>query len=436
MRVEFLNHFSYDIEPPKGAVSVPNLSRFAPSGTAYFVVGQIQYIDPFCTTLFGQGNFVQIQGDWNVSNSQDLVFKSHQVLQAGDQVFIPVVNEDGRWAVERNKNGGLLAPSFNEWKSRFQTKSKIYLWPMFLQRVREFFYKNDFIEVPTPSLVENPGMEIHLQPFVTHWNLGSRKTKFYLPTSPEIHLKKHLCLGWNQIFEIKSCYRDQEISSIHQPEFLLLEWYRSFASLEAIQLDIKNLFIDITNFFKGEMELPEFVGLNISDLLEKSTGKKMPVEGDHASMLNFVHLLGLQADPNDNWDELFNQIMVEVIEPHIKKINSAVFVSGYPRSHAALAKVNKKGEAQRFELYWKGVELANAFYELNDPFEQRARLEGEQKQREKMKSEVPSLDEEFLNALESSMPPTSGIAMGLERLFMVCSGLNSLNDFLPFAKKT
>ena len=291
----------------------------------------------------------------------------------------------------------------------------------FLKEVRAFFDEQDFVEVNTPVLVKNPGLEPYLIPFESEYIPsmgGGEKIKFYLPTSPEYHLKKALALGLPKVFEICKSFRNGEKSKIHEPEFLMLEWYRHPGTYKNIADDFFLLCQRLATKFSSEIELwATRVDLTVTEAFKKYADRDLN-----------------QMISEEDFENTFNFLMVEKIEPALKKISGLVFLWDYPAHFAALSqkKADNPSFAERFEVYFKGVELANAFGELTDPVEQRARCEDDFKKRQEIYGFSPPLDEEFFEALAKLKHPAVGIAVGLERLLQVINQSSRIQDVIGF----
>lgn len=331
----------------------------------------------------------------------------------------------------------LLAP-YKSGGSEFGPSNKIqtlHRWNEFLEAVRFFFRDRGFVEAHTPTLVSSTGLEPHLDPFVTRFEMGKENKTYFLPTSPEFHLKRMLSLGWRNIFEIKNCFRNGEVSDHHLPEFYMLEWYRGFSNLEAIKKDLKELIFFLCENLRWVAtschSAPEFASTTMAQLFGKNVDFELSPQTTIEELRSLVAHLNLYSLPEDSWDELFHRIFLEKIEPRLPT-QSPLIIEKFPPSHAALARLDSEGWADRFEFYWKGFEIANAYHELNDPVEQRRRFESEvQKKKDLGKAAVP-LDEDLLTALETGFPPSGGIALGLDRLFMALTGTRNISETRVF----
>ncbi len=303
-------------------------------------------------------------------------------------------------------------------------------WSDFLDLVRSFFKSKGLACVETPSLVKCPGTEPHLIPFETEIKLDGKKEKLFLPTSPEMHLKKLLCQDWTDFFEIKKCFRNGELSSIHEPEFFMLEWYRSFFSLEDLIQDVFDFFTFLSqqSFFKGNPFT--FKEYSVKDLFLKFLDFSLTPETTREELLSLAQKKDLIFLKNDTWEDLFHLLFLNCIEKELE-FNQATVIRDYPPSLRAYARLNSRGWADRFELYLRGFELANAFYEVIDKEEQKKIFQ----QHLKNRKDAVSYDEDLLECMSQGMPPCSGIAVGLDRLFLSLSQRTHLSEIRPFPYK-
>jgi len=314
--------------------------------------------------------------------------------------------------------------------------------------IRRFFDSRGFVEWETPLLVASPGIEVHLQGFVTHYLDGrGRPRRRYLPTSPEFSLKKALCAGMERVYELCRCFRNGgEAGPLHQCEFTMLEWYRAFADYREIMADVEELGAylaeelgpEVAPAFRGgaldwrppwpRRSLKEVFSRHCGIDLERGLGDPEYFRSESR------RLLGETGDGEEDFEILFSRLLLDFIEPHLG-LGKPEIIYDYPIGMAALAagKPREPLLAERFEVYATGVELANAFTELNDPVEQEARFH--QALAEKRRREYPDVptDTEFLRELGYGMPPSAGIALGVERLLMALTGTHHISElfFLP-----
>lgn len=273
-----------------------------------------------------------------------------------------------------------------------------------------------YLEVETPALVPAPGMEPHITAFESEYRpeLGHTKgRKLYLHTSPEYALKRLLAEGFGSVFRICKVFRNGEVAQTHNPEFTLLEFYKSPGTVNELLDDLEDLVRRA-----GRQLGCATAGLDLEQPFERLTVKEA-----------FAHHAAIPP-PADETE--FFRVMLEQVEPKLGR-SRPTFLTEYPAAHAALAQL-KSGDpsvSERFELYAGGAELANGFGELNNGDEQRRRLVAEQALRKVQGKPVYALDEKFLAAV-SKMPPSAGVAVGVDRLLMVLLGAEKISDLLLF----
>ncbi|HBB41287.1 MAG: EF-P lysine aminoacylase GenX [Nitrospirae bacterium CG18_big_fil_WC_8_21_14_2_50_70_55] len=300
--------------------------------------------------------------------------------------------------------------------------------------LRRFFAEGGFLEVETPRLVVCPGLEPHLDAFAV-----ATTPRRYLPTSPELHLKRLVAAGYERIFELGRCFRAEEAGTLHLAEPTLVEWYRSGASLTDLMGDCEQLLRRVAAAVApvggaparpplAALDLvPPFTRLTYRDGCRAFAGvdpADFPEVGGVACLRAVLADLGLHTAADDDRDTLLERLWIDRVEPHLGQTRPC-FVTDFPASQAALAAVRPDPVwpvAQRFELYVGGVELANAFFELTDASEQRRRFTAWQTQRGWSGREVYPVDEQFLAALAHGLPACAGIALGVDRLVMLATG--------------
>ncbi|MGE0614151.1 MAG: EF-P lysine aminoacylase EpmA [Bacteriovoracia bacterium] len=298
------------------------------------------------------------------------------------------------------------------------------------QATRDYFREAGFWETRTPLLVPSPGMEPHIRPFqVTGHGHGFTRPVF-LPTSPEFAMKRLLAGGLEKIFQIAPAFRDEPVSPIHHPEFTMLEWYRARAPLDALMADVEALFRrwagkDHFTYQGKEISLGgPWPRRRTRELFQEYLG----IDLGRATSADLSHActgLGLPRNETDTWDDLYFKLWLNQIEPKLPT-DRPLFVTHYPESQAALARVEPDADgtrwAQRFEVYVGGFELANAFHELTDPQEQRRRFAADMELRARIYgADFPKtpVDDGFLQALDEGLPESSGIALGLDRAILL-----------------
>ncbi len=304
--------------------------------------------------------------------------------------------------------------------------AEVLAWGPFVESIKVHLKRRGLQEVATPSLVVNPGMEPELEPFAVEieGRVG-RTARLFLPTSPELHLKQLLALGYTDIFEIKAVFRKDELTAIHEPEFHMLEWYRGYADLEMICDDLADLLSNV-----AKIDIRSIRRTTVRELFE-ATGFQLQPDTQADELRQLAMRLGLHPNVAMDWNDLFHLIWVAKVEPNLP--SEPLFVRDYPPTQAALARLNQAGWADRLEFYWHGIEIANAFHELNDPVLQRERFVHDQKKRIEYGRTPLAIDENFMASLEFGLPPSGGIALGVDRLFMLATGKKNLKDVRAFA---
>lgn len=307
-------------------------------------------------------------------------------------------------------------------------------WMEFLDCVRAFFKDRGFVEAWTPTLVPSPGTEPFLDAFETDVIFdGTKRGTFYLPTSPEFHLKKMLAAGWTKIFEIKTCFRNGEAGSHHQLEFQMLEWYRAYATLEAIADDVEGLLKVLTRRFgRGSEQSVVLKRTTVAELFSRAfPGFELKPDTTREELAALAERTGVRILETDTWDEIFFRLFLEKVEPHLE-VDGPVLVRDYPPSQAALSRIGASGFADRFEVYWRGLEIANAFHELNDPDENVKRFMRDAEVKKALGKPSFPMDQELVESLRFGMPPSGGIALGLDRLFMALLEIGSIEETRAF----
>ena len=299
--------------------------------------------------------------------------------------------------------------------------------------VRGWFDGQGFLEVETPARVPSPGQEPHLDAIAADG--------WWLATSPEYHMKRLCAAGYERIVQMGKAFRGGERGPHHQTEFTIVEWYRAHAPLDALAHDCEQLLRAAARAIGGAPD-----GLGLDGEFERTTVRELlrvhagfDLDGDEPAQdlrdkaLRAGAFAGQPPPPGSAWDDVFFQIFLDRVEPHLGKTRPT-FVFDWPAPLGALAR-GKPDDArfvERFELYAGGLELANAFGELTDAAEQRTRFVEESRLRAARGKATYPLDEQLLAALPA-MPPTSGIALGFDRLVMLVLGATDIREVVAFA---
>lgn len=312
--------------------------------------------------------------------------------------------------------------------------------------VRWWFEQRAFVEVETAALQISPGNEAHLHGFSTRLEgPGGEDALLFLRTSPEFACKGLLAAGERRIFELGKVWRNRERGPLHHPEFTLLEWYRAEETYEALMIDCA-LLLALAAEAAGSRRLawrgrtadpflqPE--RLTVAQAFERFAGLDLLAtlsadgETDRDALAAGARAAGVRVADDDTWSDIYSKTLVQLIEPDLG-VGRAAILCEYPIVEAALArpKASDPRVAERFELYACGVELANAFGELTDPAVQRRRFQAEMDEKARVYGERYPIDEAFLEAL-GHMPEASGAALGFDRLVMLASGAEHIEQVI------
>jgi elongation factor P--(R)-beta-lysine ligase len=317
-----------------------------------------------------------------------------------------------------------------------------------LAAVRDFFAARDYVEVDTPSLQVSPGLEPHLRAFATvvHDPRDGGGRPRYLHTSPEFAMKKLLTGGMPRIWQLAHVYRDGERSATHHPEFAMLEWYRAGATYRDLMDECEALLrcaqdaagADALRWRGQQADArAPWQRLSVAEAFQRHAGLDLLAtigdapSPDTARLAVAASGIGIAPHPGDDWETLFFRIFLERVEPHLG-IGAPTILYDYPLALAALSRAKPEDPrlAERFELYVCGLELANAFGELTDAAEQRRRFAADQARKQALYGESYPIDEDFLAALAHGLPDCAGIALGFDRLVMLATAAEHIEDVL------
>lgn len=317
-------------------------------------------------------------------------------------------------------------------KEIFQRRS------VMIRLIRQFMDERDFLEVETPMMQPRAGGAA-ARPFKTHHN--ALDMDFYLRIAPELYLKRLVTGGLERVYEINRNFRNEGISTFHNPEFTMMEFYQSYSTYEDLMNLTEELFGFIAqNIFGGlkfnyqgtEIDLtPPWRRISVKEALVQIAGMEPAELDNQAQALAFARKKGCKVNDTDHLGKILMAIFDEVVE---KKLIQPTFVTHYPVIISPLSRRSKKDAdlTDRFELYIYGREIANAFSELNDPVDQKERFLQQLKEREAGDEEAHEMDEDYIRALEYAMPPTAGEGIGIDRLVMLFTDSASIRDVILF----
>lgn len=319
-----------------------------------------------------------------------------------------------------------------ESRETFVLRSKI------IQSMRRYLDGQGFLEVETPMMHGIPG-GASARPFETHHN--ALDIPLYMRIAIELHLKRLIVGGMEKVYEIGRVFRNEGVSTRHNPEFTMIELYEAYADFNDIMALTENVVAHIaeevlgsTKVIYGENEIdlePKWTRLHMVDAVKEKTGVDFwkQISDEEARTLAKEH--GVEIKDSMTYGHILNEFFEQKVE---ETLIEPTFIYGHPVEISPLAKKNKEDErfTDRFELFIVGREHANAFSELNDPIDQRERFEAQVKERAEGNDEAHLMDDDFLEALEYGMPPTGGLGIGIDRLVMLLTNSSSIRDVLLF----
>jgi lysyl-tRNA synthetase class 2 len=318
-----------------------------------------------------------------------------------------------------------------EARALFVTRAKI------VSAVRRFLDERGFVEVETPVLQPLYGGAA-ARPFTTHFNALDRD--FYLRIATELYLKRLIVGGLERVYELGKDFRNEGISYKHNPEFTMVEWYEAYADYEDLMGAVEELFprLAAAAGYDGEINFAAtpYRRVGLIEVIQEATGIDVMAHPTGAELAAAIKAAGIDrvggSDSSDlEWPGLVDDLFSKQVEP---TLITPTFVIDYPKALSPFAKDHrsKPGLVERFEVFANGMEVGNAFTELNDPDEQRARFEAQVRLAEAGDEETTPYDEIFVQALEHGMPPTGGIGIGIDRLVLLLTGHQSIREIVLF----
>lgn len=309
-----------------------------------------------------------------------------------------------------------------------------------ISAMRRYLDSHGFIEVETPILQPLYGGAT-ARPFVTHHNALDRD--LYLRIAVELYLKRLIVGGFERVYEIGRDFRNEGIDRSHNPEFTMMECYQAYADYNDIMKLVEEMICSIAQEVKGspkivyqgtEIDLtPPWPRIPLLDAVAEFTGIDVNKYPNRDSLAAIMQAQGYEVNPSFGHGRLIDSLMKEMFRRGIPQLKQALFLTDYPLDISPLAKLHPTpGLAERFQPFIGGLEMGNAFTELNDPLDQRARFEDQMRQRDQGDEEAQVLDEDFLDAMETGMPPTGGLGIGIDRLAMLMADQESIRDVILF----
>ena len=321
----------------------------------------------------------------------------------------------------------------DESRDVFENRSKI------ITTIRRYLNEQEILEVETPMMQPIPGGAI-ARPFVTHHNTLDKD--FYLRIAPELYLKRLVVGGMHRVYEINRSFRNEGVSTQHNPEFTMLELYLAFASYEEIMTLVEEMVIEVSKDLYGSTTITyqdkeyDLSGPYKRITLEESVMEFNP-DMNREKLRDQHYLLGVckKLKIKNSKDMPAGKLLLEIFEKTVEEhLIEPTFITAYPKDVSPLSRANDEDPwlVDRFEFFIAGRELANGFHELNDPDDQSQRFKDQVKERDSGDDEAMVYDEDYIEALEYGMPPTSGLGVGIDRLTMIFTDKPSIRDVLLF----
>ena len=310
---------------------------------------------------------------------------------------------------------------------------------LIIKLIRDFLDKRNFLEVETPILQPIPGGAA-AKPFITHHN--ALDIDLYLRVAPELYLKKLIVGGFERVYEVARCFRNEGIDRAHNPEFTQIEFYQAYADYN----DLMNLTEELISFLIKELNIkkgiidydgnkinlnPPYPKIDYRELMIKQLQLDLDKYPDQTSLFKKARELGVEVDKNAGRGKIIDNIFKELIRP---KLINPIFLINHPVDLSPLAKriPQRPNYVERFQLIIAGMEIVNAFSELNDPLDQGRRFQEQQKLLEKGDEEAQRIDKDFLEALEHGLPPTAGEGIGIDRLVALLTNSHNIKEVILF----
>jgi len=387
--------------------------------------------------LLDLGDFIQVTGFLfrTRSGERTLHVRAYRILAKGLRPLPEKFHGLEDVEIRQRKRYLDLVANGDEGKRVFVIRART------ITAMRRYLDEHGFVEVETPILQPLYGGAT-ARPFITHHNTLDRD--FYLRIAVELYLKRLIVGGFERVYEIGRDFRNEGIDRTHNPEFTMMECYQAYADYNDIMRLVEEMICFIAQEVKGsarityqgtEIDLtPPWPRIRLLDAIEEFTGIDVNRFPDQDSLAFEMRARGYEADPRLGRGRLIDDLKAAMFRMGIPLLRQALFLTDYPIDISPLAKRHSEipGLTDRFQSFIGGLELGNAFTELNDPLDQRVRFEDQMRQRAHGDDEAQVLDEDFLEALEVGMPPTGGLGIGVDRLVMLMADQESIRDVILF----
>jgi lysyl-tRNA synthetase class 2 len=374
------------------------------------------------------GDLLGVDGEIFRSRRGELTLRVTQATVLAKSLRPPPDKHHGLTDVETRFRRRELDLMANEDARRtFITRARV------IREVRGYLDEQGFIEVETPILQPLYGGAL-ARPFVTHHNALDRD--LYLRIATELYLKRCIVGGLERVYELGKDFRNEGISFKHNPEFTMVEWYEAYADYEDAMARTEAVVARVADAcgYDGELDFsPPWPRVTLRDAIAERTGIDILAHRDQAALAAAI-TASTQVDlatADRTWPQLVDDLLSHHVEPNV---TDPVFLVDYPKELSPFAKDHRSepGLVERFEAFCSGMEIANAFTELNDPDEQRRRFEAQARLEAEGDEEAQPYDEVFVQALEQGMPPTGGVGLGIDRLVMLMTGKRSIREIVLF----
>jgi len=383
------------------------------------------------------GDFIEATGFLFVTRTGErtLHVKSYHILSKGLRPLPEKYHGLEDKEIRQRKRYLDLIANGDEVKQVFVVRSRT------ISAMRRYLDSQDFIEVETPMLQPLYGGAT-ARPFITHHNTLDRD--LYLRIALELYLKRLIVGGFERVYEIGRNFRNEGIDRSHNPEFTMMECYQAYADYNDIMKLVEEMIAFIAQEVKGspriiyqgtEVDLtPPWPRIPLLDAIAEFTGINVNLYPDKESLATEMRSRGYEADPKLERGRLIDDLKGAMFRQGIPALRQALFLTDYPLDVSPLTKQHRDipGLVERFQPFIGGLEIGNAYTELNDPLDQRARFEDQMRQKAQGDDEAQVLDEDFLEALEIGMPPTGGLGIGIDRIVMLMADQESIRDVILF----
>jgi len=389
--------------------------------------------------LLDIGDFIGVEGEVFKTKTGEISIKTTSLTILAKSIRpLPVVKE----------KDGQLFDSFSDKEQRYrnrhldlilnpEVKETFHKRSMIIRTIRKCLDKRGFLEVETPVLQPIYG-GANARPFTTHHNALNQT--LFLRIADELYLKRLIIGGIDRVYEIAKDFRNEGMDRNHNPEFTMLEFYWAYSDYEDCMNLVENLIreaakrVESLNVEWGDLKIDlskPFHRRSFLDLLNEAAGYDLK-EFDENKLRSICKEKNIDLEDNANLGQILDELMSELVEPNLIE---PTFVVDYPKVISPLAKAHRNGDphiVERFELFIGGAEIANSFSELNDPVDQRKRLEEQASLKDLGDEEAQPIDEDFIQAMECGMPPTGGVGIGIDRLIMLLTGNRWIKDVILF----